>query len=150
MWRHYPGSDNAIRLPHVHHLEVSVDFRQFNVGIAIRVPHASGGHASAIPPPSHVSGMVPARRGMCSPVAAAISTAIASADPAIVSIIGFGMFGSPVSRVGAPSLLLASGVATGALEIAKSGIGFKPLTANATTMNNAVAHRGFSRKASCS
>jgi hypothetical protein len=146
---HYLDGDNAIRLPHVHHLEVSIDIRQFNVRIAIRVPHARGGHASAAPPLSHISGMVQASCGMCRPVATAISMAIASADPTIVSVVGFGMLGSPVSRVYAPSSLLASGVATGTLAIAKSRIGFKPLTTNAATMNKAVAHRGFSRETSC-
>ena len=146
----YLDSDNAIRLPHVHHLEVSIDIRQFNARIAIRVPPARGGRSSATPPPSHVSGMVSARCGICRPVAAAIRTAIASADPAIVSIIGFGMFSSPVSRVGASTLLLASSVATGTLASAKSGIGFKLPTANATAMNNALGHREFSRKTSCS
>jgi hypothetical protein len=47
-----------------------------------------------------------------------VSTAVASANPAIDSIIGFRMLVSPDSSVETPSLFLAVGAPTGALAIA--------------------------------
>jgi hypothetical protein len=90
--------------------------------------------------------MVLASLEVCGPILATVSTAIASADPAIVSIISFRMLGSPDSGVDTPTLLLTVGIATGALAIPKSRVGVKPLAANTAITNIAVVHEGFSGK----
>jgi len=130
-------------------LEVTVDIRELNARIAIRVPHAWILEAAAVPPLAHVLSVVPASLGMCGPVFAAIVAAIASANPAVNRIIGFRMLDSPVSGVHATPLLLTTGIAAGALPIAKARIRLELFAANEARKNNAIVHGGFSASASC-
>jgi hypothetical protein len=92
--------------------------------------------------------MVLSRFGMCGPILATISSAIAAANPAINSIIAFRMLGSPDLRIETPSLFLAVGATARALLDAEAGMGFKPLATNAAIANIAVLHQGISGKTS--
>jgi hypothetical protein len=97
-------------------------------------------------PLSHVAGVVLSRFGMCGPILATISSAIAAANPAINRIIAFRMLGSPDLRIETPSLFLAVGATARALLAAQAGMGCKTLATNAAIANISALHQTILRK----